>query len=113
MTIVTALLEVPTYTKALHRRATSNDSLGTWTSLSAADKGLDLPPRLPARLRQLIHPFLDYRQLLEILPSSSPLLPSIRTALNTLGPRLEKAQKAETDEMVDKLKDLGNSVLGA
>ncbi len=34
-----ALLDVPTYSKALHRRATSSEVIGTWTSLSQADKG--------------------------------------------------------------------------
>ncbi|KAF9513394.1 hypothetical protein BS47DRAFT_1329633 [Hydnum rufescens UP504] len=87
-----SLLDVPTYAKALHRRATSNDAIGTWSSLSAAEK--------------------DYRTLLEMLPSSSPLLPLIRSALVTLHPRLERAQKAETDEMINKLKGLGDSFLG-
>jgi len=87
-----SLLDAPTYAKALHRRATSNDAIGTWSSLSAAEK--------------------DYRTLLDTLPSSSPLLPSIRSSLTTLHPRLERAQKAETDEMISKLKGLGDSVLG-
>jgi hypothetical protein len=32
--------------------------------------------------------------------------------LQTLKPRVEAAQKRETDEMMGKLKDLGNTVLG-
>jgi tetratricopeptide (TPR) repeat protein len=87
-----ALHDDPKYAKALHRRAQANDTISTWTSLTAAEK--------------------DYSALLEILPNSSPLLPSIRIALQKLKPRLEKAQKEETEEMMGKLKDLGNSVLG-
>lgn len=34
-----ALLDDPTYTKALERRASSNDTINTWTSLTAAQEG--------------------------------------------------------------------------
>jgi len=87
-----SLLDVPTYAKALQRRASSNEALGTWSSLSAAEQ--------------------DYKTLLNTLPSNSPLRPSIRKSLDDLPPRIQRAQKAETDEMLDKLKGLGNSVLG-
>lgn len=59
-----------------------------------------------------IKPFADYNLLLKILPPSSPLLPEIRVALHRIAPRREAAQKAEMGEMIDKLKGLGNSVLG-
>ena len=36
-----ALLDDPTYTKALERRANSNDTINTWTSLTAAQEGDD------------------------------------------------------------------------
>ncbi|KAF8591908.1 hypothetical protein K439DRAFT_613505 [Ramaria rubella] len=87
-----ALLDDPLYAKALHRRATSNDLMGTWSSLASAEE--------------------DYNHLLQILPASSPLLPQIRQALDRVKPRREAAQKAEMGEMVDKLKGLGDSVLG-
>lgn len=35
-----ALLDDPQYVKALHRRAASNDALGTWSSLTSAEGGL-------------------------------------------------------------------------
>lgn len=54
----------------------------------------------------------DYNKLLEILPSSSPQVPEIRRSLASLKPRVEAAQKEETAEMVDKLKGLGNNILG-
>ncbi|KIJ38455.1 hypothetical protein M422DRAFT_176485, partial [Sphaerobolus stellatus SS14] len=87
-----ALLDDPQYVKALHRRATSNDALGTWSSLAAAEE--------------------DYKRLLEILPATSPLVSQVRIALKRVAPLREAAQKAEMDEMVDKLKGLGNSLLG-
>jgi hypothetical protein len=55
---------------------------------------------------------LDYKKLLEILPSSSPLIRDIERSMRLLAPRLEAAQKQETGEMMEKLKGLGNSILG-
>jgi len=86
-----ALLDDPTYTKALERRASSNDTINTWTSLTAAQE--------------------DYNSLLKLVTSPSQLI-DIRRKLQQLKPRLESAQKQETTEMMDKLKTLGNSLLG-
>lgn len=55
--------------------------------------------------------FLDYNSLLKLVTSPSQLI-DIRRKLQQLKPRLESAQKNETDEMMDKLKGLGNSLLG-
>jgi len=87
-----ALCDDPMYVKALQRRATSNEELDTWTSLSAAQE--------------------DYNKLLTVLPSSSPQYVETRRLLNALKPRVEAAQKRETSEMMDKLKGIGNSILG-
>ncbi|EIW64421.1 TPR-like protein [Trametes versicolor FP-101664 SS1] len=92
-----ALQDDPRYVKALQRRATAHEQLGSWSSLSSAQEETLL---------------LDYKQLLEILPASSPDLVNIRRALVALPPRIEAAQKAETAEMLGKLKGLGNSILG-
>ncbi|KAF8807585.1 hypothetical protein BYT27DRAFT_7165446 [Phlegmacium glaucopus] len=86
-----ALLDDPTYTKALERRASSNDAINTWTSLTAVQE--------------------DYNSLLKLVTSPSQLT-DIKRKLHQLKPRLESAQKKETDEMMDKLKGLGNSLLG-
>ena len=51
--------------------------------------------------------------LLKILPPSSPEFGGVQRSLQYLKPRLEAAQKRETAEMMDKLKGLGNSILGA
>lgn len=56
--------------------------------------------------------YVDYQALLDTLPRTSPLLPSVRTSLARLKPRLATAQKAETEEMMNKLKGMGNSILG-
>ncbi|KAG8900003.1 hypothetical protein FRC01_010296 [Tulasnella sp. 417] len=87
-----ALADDPNYVKAIHRRATANEALGTWTSLSDAEK--------------------DYKRLLELLPPSDPLRTSCTRSLRSLPERIEVQKKKETDEMMGKLKDLGNSVLG-
>jgi hypothetical protein len=55
---------------------------------------------------------LDYNTLLKIVPQSSPLSNEISRSLNLVKPRVEAAQKKETAEMMDKLKGLGNSILG-
>ncbi|KAF8167914.1 hypothetical protein B0H34DRAFT_37492 [Crassisporium funariophilum] len=84
-----ALLDDPTYVKALERRALSNDALDSWTSLTAVQE--------------------DYNTLLKLSTSASQQA-DIRRKLQSIKPRLETAQKKETGEMVDKLKGLGNSI---
>ncbi|KAF9516751.1 hypothetical protein BS47DRAFT_1326967 [Hydnum rufescens UP504] len=95
-----ALLDVPTYAKALHRRATSNDTIGTWSSLSAAEKLISVLTKLP-----------NYQIIGQTPPSLSLCPPSIRSALVILHPHLGRAQKAEMDERISKLKGLGDSFL--
>ncbi|KAF8213365.1 hypothetical protein K438DRAFT_1803857 [Mycena galopus ATCC 62051] len=87
-----ALLDDPNYVKALQRRAASNEKINSWSSLTATQE--------------------DYTTLLKILPSSNPQIKEIERSQHLLKPRLEAAQKAETAEMLDKLKGLGNSILG-
>ncbi|GJE85777.1 TPR-like protein [Phanerochaete sordida] len=87
-----ALLDDPTYVKALQRRAACNEELDTWSSLTSAQE--------------------DYTKLLELLPPSSPQVTETRRKLHALKPRVEAAQKRETSEMLGKLKDLGNTFLG-
>jgi len=86
-----AILDDPTYIKARERRAASNDILNTWTSLTAVQE--------------------DYNALLKLV-TSPPQQSDIRRKLQLLKPRLDAAQKQETDEMLNKLKGLGNSILG-
>ncbi|KAG9093408.1 hypothetical protein FRC06_011532 [Ceratobasidium sp. 370] len=85
-----SLLDDPKYVKALQRRASSNEIIGSWSALSSAES--------------------DYTTLLEILPPSSQ--PPIRLALARLKPRVLEAKERETAEMMGKLKDLGNNILG-
>ncbi|KDR85183.1 hypothetical protein GALMADRAFT_233854 [Galerina marginata CBS 339.88] len=85
-----AILDDPTYIKARERRAAANEVLNTWTSLTSAQE--------------------DYTALLELVTSSQQS--DIRKKMQCLKPRLEAAQKQETDEMLGKLKGLGNSILG-
>ncbi|KAK2461768.1 hypothetical protein APHAL10511_006231 [Amanita phalloides] len=87
-----ALSDDPEYLKALQRRASSNEILGTWSSLSAAQE--------------------DYNTLLKILPESDSRRHGVSSALQQLKPRIEASQKRETAEMLDKLKGVGNNILG-
>ncbi|KAJ7900048.1 hypothetical protein B0H14DRAFT_2331670, partial [Mycena olivaceomarginata] len=87
-----ALLDDPNYVKALQRRAASNEKINSWSSLTAAQE--------------------DYTTLLKILPPSNPQIKEIERSQHLLKPRLEAAQKAETAEMLSKLKGMGNSILG-
>lgn len=81
--------------KALHRRATAYEQLGGWSHLSSALK--------------------DYQRLEELakegrVPTS--YRQDLNAALMRLPPLVDTAAKKEKDEMVDKLKIMGNKVLG-
>ncbi|KAF8203084.1 hypothetical protein BJ912DRAFT_1028781 [Pholiota molesta] len=86
-----AILDDPAYVKARERRAASNEIIGTWTSLTSAQE--------------------DYNALLQ-LHTTPAQQAEVRRKLQLLKPSLEAAQKRETDEMLGKLKGLGNSILG-
>lgn len=87
-----ALQDDPSYIRVLLRRAQCNEKIGSWSALSSAKE--------------------DYTALLTQLPSSSNQVAEVNRALRLLEPRIEEAQKREVGEVVDKLKGLGNSVLG-
>ncbi|KAH9064183.1 TPR-like protein, partial [Lactarius vividus] len=87
-----ALQDDPRYIKVLLRRAQCNEKIGSWSALSSAKE--------------------DYTALLTQLPSSSNQVAEVNRSLRLLEPRIEEAQKREVGEVVDKLKGLGNSVLG-
>lgn len=81
--------------KLLMRRAKAKAELGTWANLQGADE--------------------DYRTLLSLTMQGflSPTdLRSVKEASKVLTPRLNEAKEREMGEMMDKLKGLGNSVLG-
>lgn len=108
---IEALQDDPKYVKALERRASCNDTLNTWSSLTTAQEGEFLSLRVPTCLTGEIVLGLDYNKLLTLVSSPSQLF-EIRRKLEALKPRQEAAQKRETDEMLSKLKGLGNSILG-
>ncbi|KZO96002.1 TPR-like protein [Calocera viscosa TUFC12733] len=87
-----ALKDDPGYVKALHRRALSGREVGSWSALSTAQE--------------------DLKKLIDILPPGSPLLPGVRATLAQVEPQLAAAAQKEKDEMMSKLKDLGNTFLG-
>ncbi|CCL98973.1 uncharacterized protein FIBRA_00981 [Fibroporia radiculosa] len=90
--VAASLIDDPQYIKALQRRAASNEQIGSWPSLTSAQE--------------------DYNTLLGLLPPTSSQVAEIKRTLQLLKPRLEAAQKQETAEMMDKLKGLGNNILG-
>ena len=55
----------------------------------------------------------DYRTLLNLLPQSSAQRSEINRTLRNLEPRIEDQRKKEMGEMMGKLKELGNTFLGA
>ncbi|KAL4068232.1 hypothetical protein V8B97DRAFT_873149 [Scleroderma yunnanense] len=87
-----ALEDDPHYIKALQRRAAASETIDSWSSLARAQD--------------------DYKLLLELFPSGSPEVARTKKTLQVLEPRVQAAQKRETTEMIDKLKGLGNSILG-
>lgn len=54
----------------------------------------------------------DYETLVTALPKNSPQLPIARKALASLPGRIAVQQEKEKNEMMDKLKELGNGLLG-
>ncbi|KAH9968932.1 hypothetical protein BC827DRAFT_1166616 [Russula dissimulans] len=87
-----ALQDDPSYIRALQRRAQCNEKIGSWSALSSAKE--------------------DYNTLIALLPPSSDQVAEVKRSLRVLDPRIEEAQKREVGEMVDKLKGLGNNILG-
>ncbi|PLW35188.1 hypothetical protein PCANC_19270 [Puccinia coronata f. sp. avenae] len=87
-----SLKDDPNYVKAFHRRAQANEKLGTWASLQAS---LD-----------------DYNAISKLPDIPHGLTKEVKMGQARLPPLI--AQRAETDkaEMMAKLKDLGNTVLG-
>ncbi|GAA6012685.1 hypothetical protein JCM8202_003412 [Rhodotorula sphaerocarpa] len=80
------------YVKALHRRATANEAIGSWSSLQSA---------------------LDDWNKLETLPEAPPSLGAqIKAAQRRLPEQIKVQQEKEKEEVLGKLKDLGNMVLG-
>ncbi|BGP31371.1 hypothetical protein JCM10296v2_003135 [Rhodotorula toruloides] len=87
-----ALEDKPDYAKALHRRALANEAIGSWSSLEAS--------------------LADFNKL-ATLPDVSPLLADqIKAAQRRLPDKVRVQQDKEKDEVIGKLKDLGNTLLG-
>ena len=63
-------------------------------------------------VKNILHLLADYTTLSKLLPASSSGAKEVERSLFLLKPRIEAAQKRETGEMLDKLKGLGNSILG-
>lgn len=87
-----SLIDQPSYVKALYRRAQANEHIGGWSGLSSAledNKLLLTLPDLPAATR-----------------------PEVVAAIRLLEPKAQEAAEKEKDEMIQKLKGLGDSILG-
>ncbi|PWY98940.1 hypothetical protein BCV70DRAFT_121271 [Testicularia cyperi] len=83
---------VETNFKALHRRASANEKIGGWAGLSASLE--------------------DNKQLLSCTALPESQRRAVQNKITTLQPQVEAAANREKDEMMDKLKGLGNSILG-
>lgn len=84
----------PTYLKALNRRATANEKIGKWANLQQASD--------------------DYNKLVELYGKEGDHVERDKARKNgiALEARIKTAATAETQEMLGKLKDIGNSFLG-
>lgn len=88
-----ALKRQPGYAKALLRRAQACENLAEWADLEQALK--------------------DYQAVQPLLPAGdSAAAQAVAQALQRLPRQISQAQEREKDVMMDKLRDLGNSVLG-
>lgn len=95
-----ALETTPSHLKSLSRRATANEHLNTASSLTDALADL--------RVLQQHH----QQQQSHSSPSASSLAPSQRATISRVEAKQRSALEKEKDEMLDKLKGLGNSLLG-
>ena len=106
-----ALQDDPVYVKALHRRATANEELRTWQSLTSALEGVFIHQRcFLSMLKRPSSPDQQTLSKMEDLPSA--MRSGVKASLIRVPPLLESQQTKEKDEMMGKLKDMGNSVLG-
>ncbi|KAI9248746.1 hypothetical protein BY458DRAFT_445615, partial [Sporodiniella umbellata] len=85
-----ALTSDPNYTKARLRRAQASEKIGTYTSLSEALK--------------------DYQALKT--SNDTHLQSQAQRAERELPPRIQQQMEKEKDEMLGKLKEVGNTLLG-
>lgn len=86
-----ALILDPNYTKALLRRAQANEKIGTSTALTESLE--------------------DYKKLKQST-SDSYTLRTCQQAESQLPNKIKKKMEEEKEEMMGKLKDLGNTLLG-
>ncbi|EST09210.1 Tetratricopeptide-like helical [Kalmanozyma brasiliensis GHG001] len=87
-----SLLDRPNYVKALYRRAQANEQIGGWAGFSSA---------------------LEDNKLLLTLPDLPPATrPEVTASIQRIEPRAQQAAEKEKDEMISKLKGLGDSILG-
>ncbi|KAG5363628.1 TPR repeat-containing thioredoxin TTL4 [Yarrowia sp. B02] len=84
----------PDYVKALNRRAAANEKIGKWANLQSASD--------------------DYNKLVELYGKDGNYIERDKARKNgiALESRIKTAATAETQEMLGKLKDIGNSFLG-
>ncbi|KAK4057811.1 hypothetical protein OIO90_001030 [Microbotryomycetes sp. JL221] len=87
-----ALDDNPSYVKALHRRAMANEQIKSWGSLTSALE--------------------DYKTLEKLEDVTPAQRSAIKAAQTRLPPLIAEQQEKEKDEVLGKLKDLGNTVLG-
>lgn len=87
-----SLTDQPTYIKALYRRAQANEAIGGWAGLSSAVQ--------------------DYQILLADPALPTATRPAVTSAITRLQPLADAAAQREKDEMLGKLKGLGDSLLG-
>lgn len=84
------------YVKARMRRAMANEKLDTWAALEAALEDL-------CKVRDQLQGITE--------PNDEKLLKDTKSRISALEPKIKTKQQQETQEMMGKLKDLGNGFL--
>lgn len=112
-----SLLDDSLYLKALNRRAQANEEIGTWSSLTSSLEG---KRHCCNSCRQQHHhshflslslSLTDYKTM-NAMPHPDSLQSSITSALQRIPPKITITSEREKEEMMGKLKGLGDSVLG-
>lgn len=111
-----SLLDDVLYLKSLNRRAQANEEIGSWSSLTSSLEGEQSGLRAEWLAHTHAHALFcvdltDYRTM-NGMPHPASLQPSLDAALARIPPKIASTSEREKEEMIGKLKGVGDSVLG-
>lgn len=102
------------YLKALNRRAQANEEIGTWSSLTSSLEGeyYLIQKKGHRMLMSLFFLLLADYKTMSGMPHPASLEPTLTAALKRLPGKVAAVSEKEKEEMMGKLKGIGDSVLG-